>query len=126
MTHSPETLDAVAKAILATFPHEPQDTPSAQEAREIANEMARAALDAMPGVAVKPLAWEADDCKTWQRASAPFGGQYLISQYAGMTVPVKLETRGFFTVTDYFPTLEAAQAAAQADYDARIRSALVT
>lgn len=58
-------------------------------------------------------------------ATDELGVHYAITEYKGMDRPFKLEGRGgFFFQTDYHPTLEAAQSAAQADYTARILAAL--
>jgi hypothetical protein len=86
---------------------------------------ATAALSAAPAVGVKALKWLADYNR--QYAYALFGGTYIITEYAGMSEPFSLEARGFSgSLSRYFPTLEAAKAAAQSDYEARIRSALTT
>jgi hypothetical protein len=82
------------------------------------------ALQEQPApVGVKPLEWSIDRKRHF--AYAPFGGRYTIVEYAGMSEPFMLERHGFCSaVTKFYPSLVEAKAAAQADYDRRIISAL--
>lgn len=74
-------------------------------------------------VRVKALEWDTYDHIT--KALCLFGGLYAIMEYKGMDHPFKLETRGWFDgVGGAFLTLGEAKAAAQADYEQRILSAL--
>ena len=69
-------------------------------------------------VGVKPLDWNPF------RAETPFGGYYYVDEQTGHEKPFLLS--GSRIDLARFPTLEAAKAAAQADYERRIRSALYT
>ncbi|OJU66204.1 MAG: hypothetical protein BGO05_10175 [Rhizobiales bacterium 63-7] len=74
-------------------------------------------------VVVKAMEWRKEHQR--HHAYALFGGSYVITQYAGMAYPYQLEARGFSgSLAQYFETLIAAKAAAQSDYETRIRSAL--
>lgn len=80
--------------------------------------------DALPreigAVKVKPLIWD-EPSTCFLVAATDFGGRYTITEYAGMSEPFKLESVGFWNgPSGMFTTLEAAKAAAQADYEARI------
>lgn len=89
---------------------------------------ARAALDRLiadrvaEAVKVKPLAWEERDKGHW--AAESIIGMFYTTKYAGMPEPFVLERPGYGSPTEGFTTLATAQAAAQADYEARIRAAL--
>lgn len=84
------------------------------------------ALDALParGVGVKPLVWKREADNAWVAA------HYAIHQYwphnsGPFAVSGYLGGLGAISVGKH-PTLEAAKAAAQADYEARILAALST
>lgn len=73
------------------------------------------------GLEVLPLDWR-EESRSWFRAPSELGA-YQITHYAGMkSEGFKLEYGG--GLTSYFNTLEAAKAAAQADYAQRILSAI--
>ena len=72
---------------------------------------------------IKPLHWYGEHHREY--AYALFGGSYSITRYAGMAKPYQLEKRGFDgSLQQPFATLEAARAAAKADYESRILSAI--
>lgn len=85
-----------------------------------------AALAHREAVAVKPLEWRGTE-GVWLKADAGFGGVYRITEYSGMQKPFKLETHGWWSGSPcgHYELLDEAKAAAQADYEQRIRSALV-
>lgn len=76
-------------------------------------------------VAVKALEWRGSE-GVWHKADAEFGGHYRITQYVGMQKPFKLETHGWWSGSPcgHYELLDEAKAAAQADYERRILSAL--
>lgn len=80
------------------------------------------------GVRVKPLAWEDLGAKgNFSRAKSPLFGTIRVENY-GDCFTVAYSVPGFsdtFTPGE-FPSIEAAKAAAQADYEARICAALTT
>jgi hypothetical protein len=70
------------------------------------------------------LRWEERARDLWT-VSDDLGLHYAITNHISMDHPFKLEGRGgLFFKTSYHDTLEAAKAAAQADYTARILAAL--
>lgn len=76
-----------------------------------------------PSVTIKPLNWRvgASDVN-W--VGWGITGPYYITNYRGMELPFKLEgVRAGGSI--YFNTLEEAMAIAQADYEKRVREALV-
>lgn len=76
-------------------------------------------------VSVKPLEWR--DIRATHEAYTLFGGAYIITAYAGMAEPFKLEKRGFDgSLSTYYRHLDEAKAAAQADYERRVLSALAS
>lgn len=81
-----------------------------------------AALSAQPS-GVKALEWRGTD-GVWAKAYALFGATYRITEYAGMVKPFKLETVGFVGASGHYELINDAKAAAQADYERRILSAL--
>jgi hypothetical protein len=86
----------------------------------------RAELDAARG-RVKPLEW--DDFEDGAGAKAPIavGLSYLITRWADGRFEIEVSAPGIsfgFEGDRYYPTLEVAKAAAQADYTARILAAL--
>jgi hypothetical protein len=88
----------------------------------------RAALAAAPPapvVEIKPLEW--DTYRTRHSAYVPFGGRYVIVEYAGMAQSFMLEKHGFCSaMTMGYSNLDEAKAAAQTHHETRIRSALVS
>lgn len=87
------------------------------------------AIAALPAVkhGIKPLVWE--DFGDWgAKASAYYQANYLIQFWKGREqFEVALSYPGYQTGFDgerWHPTLDAAKAAAQADYEARILAAL--
>lgn len=76
-------------------------------------------------VAVRALEWRGSE-GVWHKADAEFGGHYRITQYVGMQKPYKLETHGWWSGSPcgHYEFLDEAKAAAQADYERRIMSAL--
>lgn len=109
------------RAINANLMGDDEDAPR-YTTKRLKAEIAKAveAARAEASAAVKVLEWNGG------YASTMFGGGYLITYYAGMQQPAKLETRGWWDGegTGYFETVDAARAAAQADYERRILSAL--
>lgn len=97
-----------------------QDAADESERAARAEAAERALAERAGGVKVKPLEWNHG------YASVMFGGGYLVTYYAGMEEPAKLETRGWWDgePNGYFKTVDEAKAAAQADYERRILSAL--
>lgn len=84
-------------------------------------------LRALPAVTVgvKPLVWE-DMGENFAKAAAPLFGNIRCERYGEGGFTISWSVPGFagqFTLGS-FPTLEAAKAAAQADYEARILAAL--
>ncbi len=86
-----------------------------------------------PAVAVKPLEWEECDWH-WQRGASPIisPSVYLVrpclaDRWAGqwMTYAPGSSPDERSRIGEFYPTADAAKAAAQADYEQRIRSALV-
>jgi len=77
-----------------------------------------------PAVAVRPLEWDRETPTEWQPETWKAGS--LVGEY-----DIQREKDGTFSGfapnagTDLFHTLEAAKAAAEADYASRIRSALI-
>ncbi len=90
----------------------------------------KALLDAMISRAreVKPLVWE-DFGGFGAKASGFYQANYLIQKWSGESrYEVAMSYPGYQTGYDgprWHPTLDAAKAAAQADYEARIRAALI-
>ena len=86
----------------------------------------KAAL-AAKGLRVKPLEWEDFD-GLGAKASGFYQANYLIQKWSGEgQYEVAMSYPGYQTGYDgprWHPTLEAAKAAAQADYEARILAAL--
>lgn len=76
-------------------------------------------------VEVKALEWRGSE-GVWAKADALFGATYRITEYAGMAKPFKLETVGFVGPSGHYELLNEGKAAAQADYERRIRSALTS
>ncbi len=70
-------------------------------------------------VKIKPLEWNRDD----DTASVDIGATYCLEKRAGYCALVTMAAK--VLQRDVFPTLASAKAAAQADYEQRIRSALV-
>jgi hypothetical protein len=91
-----------------------------RRAQAMSNEIALPHLSASDdGVVVKALEWRGEyACFN----ASTVVGVYVITEYKGMKQPFKLECPSILSV--HFDTLEAAKAAAQADYQRRIRSAL--
>ena len=88
-------------------------------------EQEQAAVEPVAPVAtrVKPLKWSQFNGRIG--AYTPFGGSYVINYRAGMKQPFALEQRGFSgSLTQYYENGDDAKAAAQADYEQRILSAL--
>ena len=90
---------------------------------EIALAGLTAALAVAPGVEVKPLRWRKlyEDSQMWPitwHGSGLFGTIYPVEQYS--------RNQQFYSNGNGYDTLEAAKSAAQADYTARIMSALAT
>lgn len=77
----------------------------------------------LAGARVVTLEWRGTE-GVWAKADALFGATYRITEYAGMAKPFKLETVGFVGPHGHYGTLDDAKAAAQADYERRILSAL--
>lgn len=79
------------------------------------------------GLRVKPLEWEDFD-GLGAKASGFYQANYLIQKWSGDgRYEVAMSYPGYQTGYDgprWHPTLEAAKAAAQADYEARILAAL--
>jgi hypothetical protein len=87
------------------------------------NRRAVKALTAVaPGVRVKALKWEEEYGYAGRTETGI--GVYCIEFFPGQGQPYKLHN--VFDEKSYHPTLEAAKAAAQADYEARILAALDT
>ena len=91
---------------------------------------AQAAIDAlaeMGAAKVKPLVWD-DFEGQGAKASGFYQANYLITKWRGRgEFEVAMSYPGYQTGFDgerFHPTLEAAKAAAQADYEARILAAL--
>lgn len=85
---------------------------------ELESALRAASVKAGEGVAVRPLEWR-------QRASDMYDADvYLISDTFGQGPRKYVIARGS-TILGYFHSADDAKAAAQADYEARIRSALV-
>lgn len=76
-------------------------------------------------VEVKALEWRGSE-GVWAKADALFGATYRITEYAGMAKPFKLETVGFVGPSGHYELLNEGKAAAQADYERRILSALTS
>lgn len=78
-------------------------------------------------VRVKPLEWQDFD-DYGAKASAFYQANYMISEWRGRgEFEVSLSYPGYqagFDGVRFHPTIEAAKAAAQADYEARILSAI--
>lgn len=74
---------------------------------------------------VEELEWRSTD-GIWYKADAEFGGYYRIVEYPGTQEPFKLDTHGWWSGSPCgnYEFLSAAKAAAQADYERRIRAAL--
>ena len=76
------------------------------------------------GVGVRPLVWLAKS--EWHHvAENPFG-ECWIKHYNGKGGLWTLYGPGHYGPNNDFPSIDAAKAAAQADYEARIRAALTT
>jgi hypothetical protein len=71
---------------------------------------------------VKPLKWSQFNGRIG--AYKPFGGSYVITEYPGMKQPFALEQHFSGSLTQYYENADDAKAAAQADYEQRILSAL--
>jgi hypothetical protein len=89
-----------------------------------------AALPAVsPGVSIKPLVWVDFEGKG-AKAQAWNEANYMIQLWSDGRYEISASYPGYSTFihgTDrWYPTLEAAKAAAQADYERRIRAALDT
>lgn len=118
MTPTAEMIEAARSAIRYLNSH---DTPWSDEQ---VSAVVTAALAAMPaqGVRVKPLEWEDKPGLSFAKTSI---GTYFIRERHGYW---KLELDdAVITASDtaiVFPSLRAAKAAAQADYEARIMAAL--
>jgi len=101
-----------------------RDTDLSTRRHAIAHELrhAVAALDAAEAraVGVKALVWQQREDYFW--AADSVCGMIYISEYAGMELPFKLDMPD--AKDTFHSTLELSQAAAQADYTARILSAL--
>ena len=86
-----------------------------------------AARLAAAGLKIKPLEWQDFEC-LGAKASAYYQANYLIQRWSGREqFEVALSYPGYQTGYDgprWHDTLEAAKAAAQADYKARILAAL--
>jgi len=80
-----------------------------------------AALAVAPGVEVKPLEWKDVEFPDGMgsKATEPHSAWYFVNPHNG-------GWRIHFGTEETYPTLEAAKAAAQVDYTARIMSALTT
>ena len=74
-----------------------------------------------PGAKVKPLWWRGDSSHFFAFCQL---GEYHISLSTLADPPGRYRLRLPFGAVQYFDTLEAAKAAAQADYEARILAAL--
>lgn len=81
-----------------------------------------ARVKALEAATVKPLVWEGDNWKSRIRAKTSIGDYVLWWGYGGEKHSLRYRDEA---LTEY-TTLEAAKAAAQADYDARILSALTS
>lgn len=77
---------------------------------------------AAAGLRVKPLQWRGNSEVGWWKASDDLM-LYRIRLYDGMPKPYRVSMDGFVTEWEC-DTIEAAKAAAQADYEARILAAL--
>ena len=100
------------------FPHDQDGIDPVLRARAVTD---RATPEAeTPAVRVRPLVWEKRGDHRW--AADALHRMVYINEYAGMAEPFQLDLRGFDS--EMFPTIEAAKAAAQADYTARILAAL--
>jgi hypothetical protein len=105
-------------------------------------ERSQAAIAALPAVApgVKPLVWEDVDAICTRQKAAALGGHYSVVEFdagtdeAHYAANIDLGGLAFVFILEpdplggrrpkRFPTLDAAKAAAQADYEARILAAL--
>ena len=99
-----------------------RDRPDDDTSAAVLQDYASAALSAQPS-GVKALEWRGTD-GVWAKAYALFGATYRITEYAGMVKPFKLETVGFVGASGHYELINDAKAAAQADYERRILSAL--
>ncbi|NYD84401.1 hypothetical protein [Brucella intermedia] len=92
------------------------------ETERLRTEMRAALTAALPhlpqGVGVKKLEWQQDGAGN-HRAETPFGNEFVQKWTDIRDGNISYEHEGA-----YFETVEAAKAAAQADYEARILSAL--
>lgn len=77
-----------------------------------------AALSVETRVRVKPLEWREDSCGNWH-GNSPIGDEFIQRWHSPGNERIEFEFDGVC-----HPTPEAAKAAAQADYSARILSAL--
>ena len=117
---SPEIADALAQEIRRV---DGNNSLGAGALAEALMPFLSAALAAgAPGVKVRELAWREDRLSFWT-ATTGFVAVYGITEYAGMKEPFMLSSPMMAEFVHY-ATLEAAKAAAQADYEARILSAL--
>jgi len=78
---------------------------------------------ALPAPAVKPLVWQNFDAWTFWAES--LCGTYYVTERNGTWI-AELKSQGSVHIIYEIDDLETAKAAAQADYEARIRSALTT
>ena len=78
--------------------------------------------------AIKPLAWDDFDGRG-AKAKVFYDASYLITKWSTGKFELAVSYPGhqaIFAGPQFYDTLDAAKAAAQADYEARIRSALTT
>lgn len=88
----------------------------------VVDAMNRRAPSAEPRQAVRALEWA--EQRGYAARAVTEVGIYAITHYAGMSKPFKLEGAGAANWPLYFRALPEAKAAAQADYERRILSAL--
>lgn len=110
----------IANAIEAAFPHEPPNTESANELRELSEAMADQVIAALPDM-VKPLEWREESSGYWF-ANVPLSDRLSVYRAHPHRDGGHWCYFGDFR-TDAFPDADAAKAAAQAHHRARIMSA---
>jgi hypothetical protein len=94
----------------------------AEEGRICAAALRAIVVERQAGVQIKPLVWRGDYSWTWKAAQTSIG-EYLVQECDCGGTSLKLE--GHFEIWHSETRDEyAAKAAAQADYEARIRAAL--